>query len=303
MQGYFFWRILILKYIIFDLEWDNFYNYKTKNSINEIIEIGAVKLNDRLEIVDTYKQLIKPRFLKKLSKRCADLTKISYDEMVECGVAFEKAIDDFKKWSAADDETVFFSWSMSDMYALAYYYSVIFGNCRIDFIKHFCDAQQYCTVYVPTDKRHGNNQLSLAYCAEVFGIQTDTEKLHRALMDCYVTADCLKSVFDKDTFSEYVNDCDNVFFERLLYKPYLIVNPHTDIFDINSVVLRCPECNSVLNGAGDVAVKNKAFSFATKCSKCNKPYWAFVRAKKTYDKVEVKQKLIVMNKRKAKHYQ
>jgi len=172
-----------LKYIIFDLEWDNFYNYKTKNSINEIIEIGAVKLNDRLEIVDTYKQLIKPRFLKKLSKRCADLTKISYDEMVECGVAFERAIDDFKKWSAADDETVFLSWSMSDMYALAYYYSVIFGNCRIDFIKHFCDAQQYCTVYVPTDKRHGNNQLSLAYCAEVFGIQTDTEKLHRAL--CY----------------------------------------------------------------------------------------------------------------------
>ena len=64
MQGYFFWRILILKYIIFDLEWDNFYNYKTKNSINEIIEIGAVKLNDRLEIVATYKQLIKPRFLK-----------------------------------------------------------------------------------------------------------------------------------------------------------------------------------------------------------------------------------------------
>ena len=52
---------MIMEYIIFDLEWNNAFNYRTKKGINEIIEIGAVKLNDDFEVVDTFKQLIYPR--------------------------------------------------------------------------------------------------------------------------------------------------------------------------------------------------------------------------------------------------
>ena len=53
-----------MEYIIFDLEWNNAFNYRTKKGINEIIEIGAVKLNDDFEVVDTFKQLIYPRLSK-----------------------------------------------------------------------------------------------------------------------------------------------------------------------------------------------------------------------------------------------
>ena len=38
------------------------YNYKLKRGMNEIIEIGAVKLDENLDVVDTFKQLIKPHF-------------------------------------------------------------------------------------------------------------------------------------------------------------------------------------------------------------------------------------------------
>lgn len=53
-------------YIIFDLEWNNAYNYSTGKGMNEIIEIGAVKLDEKLNIVDTFKQLIKPKISKSL---------------------------------------------------------------------------------------------------------------------------------------------------------------------------------------------------------------------------------------------
>ena len=54
-----------MNFIIFDLEWNNAYNYKLKRGMNEIIEIGAVKLDENLKVIDTFKQLIKPKLSKK----------------------------------------------------------------------------------------------------------------------------------------------------------------------------------------------------------------------------------------------
>ena len=55
-----------MNFIIFDLEWNNAYNYKLKRGMNEIIEIGAVKLDENLDVVDTFKQLIKPQLSRKI---------------------------------------------------------------------------------------------------------------------------------------------------------------------------------------------------------------------------------------------
>ena len=38
-----------MNYIIFDLEWNNAYSYAKKGFMNEIIEIGALKLNEKLD--------------------------------------------------------------------------------------------------------------------------------------------------------------------------------------------------------------------------------------------------------------
>lgn len=62
MQGYFFG--VFMDYVVVDLEWNNAFDYKTKKGINEIIEIGAVRLNHNLQVVDTFKQLIKPKLSK-----------------------------------------------------------------------------------------------------------------------------------------------------------------------------------------------------------------------------------------------
>lgn len=85
-----------MNFIIFDLEWNNAYNYKLKRGMNEIIEIGAVKLDENLDVVDTFKQLIKPQLSRKLGSRFKNLTHITIDEINDNGIPFEKAFDDLQ---------------------------------------------------------------------------------------------------------------------------------------------------------------------------------------------------------------
>ena len=53
--------------IVLDLEWNQ--PFSTRSMVTtpvrlpgEIIQIGAVKLNERLEIVDTFKVMVKPKY-------------------------------------------------------------------------------------------------------------------------------------------------------------------------------------------------------------------------------------------------
>lgn len=285
-----------MNYIIFDLEWNNAYSYAKKGFMNEIIEIGAVKLNERLEIVDTFKQLILPKITKKLSGRCKSLTNITNEELKQNGIPFADAIKDFSRWSRGDGN-VFMSWSNSDLYVLTNNYQTFLGNLNINFITKYCDAQKYCMSFI---ERENNNQISLADCCEAFGIKIDTDKLHRALTDCYLTAECLKKVFDKDKLQNYIHDCDSSFFERLIYKPYLITKPVTELFDVYNQELLCPVCKSKMVRLKDFECVNKSFRCPTKCKKCGITYWTTVRAKKTYDTVDVHQRSIEMNRKKAK---
>ena len=265
-------------YVIFDLEWNNAYNYKLKKGMNEIIEIGAIKLDEKLNIVDTFKQLIKPKLSNKLSSRFKNLTHISMDEINDSGIDFENAIEDFSRWSGGEN-SVFLSWSNSDLYVLIDNFKKFIGVSSIDFIKKYADLQKYCQSFI---KNNTANQISLANCAEIFDINADTENMHRALEDCYVSAECFKKVFNSNFF-KFVVDCDKAFFERLVFKPYFLTKCISEDYNVNNEVLNCPYCKSNMRVLKKYESVNKSFRTVCECSKCGKKFWAFVRAKKTYD--------------------
>jgi ssDNA-binding Zn-finger/Zn-ribbon topoisomerase 1 len=192
------------------------------------------------------------------------------------------------------------SWSNSDLYVLSSNFLKFLGDCKVDFMSNYCDAQKYCMSFIPRDKNEQNNQIGLSKCAELLEIEFDSSVLHRALADCYLTAECVKSVFDKKVLANYIQPCDNTFFERLLYKPYMICEPESDLFNINDVELMCPNCNLAMKRISGIELRNKAFNFALRCPRCKQSYWAFVRAKKTYDNVVVSKRVVLMNKKRAK---
>ena len=285
-------------YIIFDLEWNSAYNYSAGKFMNEIIEIGAVKLDNKLNIVDTFKQLVIPRYTKKLSSRCKRLTNITNEEIKENGIPFEEAFADFSVWSRGE-KNIFLSWSNSDLYVLSNNFLENFGSCRVSFINQYCDAQKYCMSQV--EQPDGNkNQISLANYAELMNIQVDTEKLHRALSDCYVTAECFKAVFDEAKLKPFIKKCDENFFARLLFKPYYITEPRGEFFNIDKVELACPRCGKKVLPVREYQVQNKAFKGPARCTGCQRSYWSFIRVKKNYDDIAVKKSFVEMNKKRAR---
>lgn len=284
-------------FIIFDLEWNNVYNYKLKRGLNEIIEIGAVKLNERLEVVDTFKQLIKPKLSKKLGSRFKNLTHITIEEINESGIPFDSAFDAFAQWCGLGDN-LFMSWSTSDLYTLVANYEYFEDTEYVDFMTKYADAQKYCMSFI--EGASAAHQISLSHCAELFEIDVDSVNFHRALEDCIITAYCFKKVYDPDKLKKYIHTCDISFFERLVFKPYYIRAKKCDGFDINDVKVECPECKGVIAPLKSSEFANNTFKGVGRCNKCHKIFWTFIRAKKTYDDIIISTRAVQMNKRRAK---
>jgi 3'-5' exoribonuclease 1 len=102
-----------MNYIVFDLEstcWEN-----DKTHVSEIIEIGAVKLNSKLEIVDEFDSFIKPEINPHLSDFCKKLTTIKQLE-VDSADDFDAVLPHFADWISDGGKTGYWlcSWGFYD---------------------------------------------------------------------------------------------------------------------------------------------------------------------------------------------
>ena len=105
-----------MEYIILDNEWHTPYCKINGKCINELIEIGAVKLDENLNEISRFSVLIKSTFTKKLSTRFQRLTNITTEEMLQNGMTFDQAVDLYCEWAGKDAITM--TWSNSDLYVL-----------------------------------------------------------------------------------------------------------------------------------------------------------------------------------------
>ena len=60
-----------MQYIILDLEWDSAYSVKHRRFLNQILQIGAVRLNENFEVTDTFLETVKSSISKKVTGRFA----------------------------------------------------------------------------------------------------------------------------------------------------------------------------------------------------------------------------------------
>ena len=107
-----------MNYIIFDLEWNQCGSEceiitEPVCQPGEIIEIGAVKLNDAFQKVDELRLFIKPQYYTKLHRRIVTLTGIRDKELAEKGLPFPEAYQKFMDFCA--EEYSFMTWSRSDL--------------------------------------------------------------------------------------------------------------------------------------------------------------------------------------------
>ena len=271
-----------MNYIIMDLEWNNAYMKSTKKFINEIIEIGAVKLNEQLEIVDTYSELIKPSVSKKLRTRIKDLTHITNEEVL-AGKPFEEAITQLEEW--VGDSSIVMTWGDTDVRTMLANFKSFLKKDRVDFVEKYVDLQRYCQCFINMENVQ---QAGLSYAAEC--LQIDAEKFphHRALDDSLLSAECFKKVYNKEKLDEFIKNCDSDFYARLAFKPYVIKSKNDPLIDKNLFNCYCDICGGKVETLKKWKFMNQSFRGVFYCENCDREFRVNLRIKKFYDRLDVK---------------
>lgn len=278
-----------MQFIVLDLEWNNTYAKKAKGYINEIIEIGAVKLDNELENVDTFSCIIRSQIGKKLRGSVKRLTHLTNDD-INSGMPFTKAFSMFRKW-IGNEETVIFTWGDGDVRVLLENFKYLNGIKVIPFLEKYCDLQRVF------QRIHGGikgQQTGLLNAAQMLEIDPEMYIHHRALGDSMLTADILKKLLvDGKLFPEIV-ECNDDFYAKLLYKAKVIRNIDNPLVDKKRLCHVCETCGTSCNQLTAWKFHCQFFRANFHCPECDLTYSVGVRFKKLFDKVEFRKIVSVM---------
>ena len=278
-------------YVIMDLEWNNSYNKYRKCFVNEILEIGAVMVNDELEVIDTFSVIIRSQLIKKLSGRVKNLTHITNEDMTS-GVSFQRAVTEFSKWIGSKN-CVFMSWGNSDIRVLYDNYSMFCKIKGIPFLTEYLDLQKYCQQFIVSAT---NQQISLVNAAIEMGIDISDCTFHRALEDSLLGLRCLKKCYNKDHLLNNAVICDEAFYQKLMFKATYITNINNPKIDKEKLKCKCDLCGEYMNRMSDWKSINQTFSALFYCKNCERLVRYSARFKEYYDKVDIKTSVSEMKK-------
>ena len=275
-----------MHYIVIDLEWNGSYSKKAHGYFNEIIEVGAVKVNEQMQIVDEFRAAIKPVVSKKLSAIVTDLTNITAEEL-EDGTTFALMMRQLSRWMGAEPCAVL-TWSTTDLLVLMENCRFFYGRQEIPFLKNYMDFQVYAQQRMGVDT---SQQLGLARAGELLGIPEDALSLHRALDDSRLTAAILQKVYDADSFQAAVMPVDDEFYKRITFKASIIKDLDDPRVKRSELCFNCPECGQNMKRKGSWRFRSRAFCAEFSCRRCEKKYTGRVQYKVKYEGVEIKKKL------------
>lgn len=179
-----------MKYIIFDLEATCWENDKKKQS--EIIEIGAVKINDKLQIEEEFQIFVKPKLNPVLSDFCKKLTTIKQSD-VDRARDFGGAVYDFIKWiDEKNDDYFLCSWGFYDKKQLK-------SDCELHqigtkWIKNHMSIKHQHGKIINVEKGVGMSDALKLLNIELEGTH------HRGIDDAKNIAKIFIKIFDKLTF-------------------------------------------------------------------------------------------------------
>ena len=178
-----------MNYIVFDLEWNQSPGGKKSSNRRlpfEIIEIGAVKMNECLETTDSFQRLIKPEVYNWIHDSIHEVIHVDYKDLMD-GTPFPQAVEEFFAWCGP--EFRFFTWGNQDVMELQRnlkYYDML---SKLPGPVTYYDVQKLFSIRY----EDGHMRRSLEYAADYLDIPKN-QGFHRALADAYYTAEVLKTI-------------------------------------------------------------------------------------------------------------
>jgi inhibitor of KinA sporulation pathway (predicted exonuclease) len=165
-------------YIILDVE---FNGRKFASELpQEILEIGAVKVNEKLQMLDQFHSVVKPVYFSKLNRFVKQKTGIMQEE-IDAAEGFVPVFGRFQEWMQ-DETMLFVSWGGEDM-------KVMLQDLRFHKIETSWAQNPIYIDLLKDFKVHYDlkNDMNLKEAVEHAGLEWEGDE-HRALSDAINTA-------------------------------------------------------------------------------------------------------------------
>ncbi|AOR22658.1 3'-5' exonuclease [Clostridium taeniosporum] len=270
-------------YVIIDLEFNNLRNitkykedfFKKYNELedvdieNEIIEIGAIKVDNYMKQISKMRVYIKPTIFPIMNPIVTNITKITMDTLNKEGVTFKEAMDKLKLM--IDDGDVICSWAKDDI-AEIIINSHYHNYTDLSWINEYLDLQEYSTKILGHKKAMG-----LKSALDELKVKVDSTKLHDALNDAEYTLLVFKHIYNSRIVKNYlVKDIYNM--------PAIHVKNLENInIDEENLDIRCPKCNRRIELKEHFKLMNWRFVSIGVCPKCNNKILSEIIVKKTLE--------------------
>ena len=174
-----------MSYIVIDLEWNqamssksSVFNHLPIHLRGEIIQIGAVKLNEDFTPGEEFQRDVRPVWFRKMHQKVKKLTGFDNERLAN-GLPFKQAIEEFLAWCGPD--CTFMTWGYDDRGIMEQ--NLIIHDLDIDWLGNWINLQLIYNQQTDGDR----NQKSLETAMEHFAIE-QTRVAHDALGDAYNTA-------------------------------------------------------------------------------------------------------------------
>lgn len=190
-----------MNYIVLDLEWNQGNPAKEPEVYGvpfEIVEIGAIKLNEQKEMVGEFNQLIKPRLYHEMNHITRKLIHLQMEQL-EQGKPFTKVYKEFMDWCG--DEYLFCTWGPLDLTELQRNMKHYDLEPLSDRPLKFYDVQKLFSIAYEDRK----TRRTLEYAVDFLEIEKDIP-FHRAFSDAYYTAKVLAKITDEKVLMNYSFD-------------------------------------------------------------------------------------------------
>lgn len=192
-----------MNYIIFDLEWNQSSGSSRiaedgQNLPFEIVEIGAVKLNENRDMIGEFSELIKPQIYDEMNYITSRLIHLQMEELKK-GKPFQEVMKRFLEWCG--DDVIFCTWGPLDLLELQRNMAYYQMEPLTDRPLKYYDIQKLFSIAYEDKK----SRRTLEYAVDMLGIHKDIP-FHRAFSDAYYTAEVFDMIEDPDVLQLFSFD-------------------------------------------------------------------------------------------------
>lgn len=280
----------LMQYIIFDLEWNQCPVGKEKENTRlpfEIIEIGAVKTDENLQIIDRFSSTVSPRIYRQLHYKVREMSSLTAKDLQD-SPGFKTVVTQFLNWCGTNYR--FCTWGSLDIMELQ-------RNMQFFKIKHrfempliYYDIQKLFNLSIGGDKQLLS---SLSHAIEYLDLPTCGE-FHRALSDAEYTLEVMRHMDFAKWSSYYSIDCyyapsnrqDEIFVHFPTYSKFISRKFSTKeraLLDEELKLMRCHTCGQPMQIKIPWFSDNAKLYYGAACCKSHGLHRCKIKMKKTFN--------------------